>query len=224
MGAPTMAVPRIIELSFSFLAAFLVLILLSFLTARPMLNDVKSEARGLWDDFRSAVGQRNDFLPGVVEGARGFLPGSGKLAERLLEVRAVSMRATDPDEVVASVDAMEAQLRELERCTRSSTGPQQHALFAAQWQNVKMLTRRIQSLRHEYNRAARVYNGLLRVFPQNMVAAAFGFVPLKSYPRTGAVTAEDASEWSRPAYALMTASLSTKQRATARRAPLAGTP
>ncbi len=101
----SMTVSRVVEFSFSFIIAFLVLILISFLTLRPMLKGINLEARADWDAFRRAVAERNELLPGMMEGLRGFQPGLAKLAEKVIETRGISLRAVDQDAIVASVDA-----------------------------------------------------------------------------------------------------------------------
>jgi hypothetical protein len=107
---------------------------------------------------------------------------------------------------------------------RSSPELLRHPLFATQLKNVQMLTRRINSFRQDYNRTARVYNNLLRVFPQNLVAAAFGFVPLRDYPR-GKATGRDADrEWLASGNSIMTTSWSTKRRAADAGTPTAASP
>ena len=44
-----MTLSRIVELGFSFLMAFLLIVLVSFLTLRPTLQEVRSEAREEWE-------------------------------------------------------------------------------------------------------------------------------------------------------------------------------
>jgi len=177
-----MTVSRVVEFSFSFIIALLVIILISFLTLRPMLKGINLEARADWDAFRRAVAERNDLLPGMMEGLRGFQPGLAKLAEKVLETRGISLRAVDQDAIVASVDAMDGYLAEIERIAQSNPALEKYAPFATLWKKAKVLTQRIRFLRDDYSRIARLHNRLLTAFPQNVLAAVFGFVPLKEYP------------------------------------------
>ncbi len=178
----SMTVSRVVEFSFSFIIAFLVLILISFLTLRPMLKEINLEARADWDAFCRAVAERNELLPGMMEGLRGFQPGLGKLAEKVLETRGISLRAADQDAIVASVDVMDGYLAEIERLAQSNSALEKYPPFATLWKKVQVLTQRIRFLREDYNRIARLHNRLLTAFPQNVLAVIFGFVPLKEYP------------------------------------------
>jgi len=177
-----MMMSRIVEFSFSCIIAFLVLILISFLSLRPMLKETGLEARADWDALRRAIAERNEMLPGMVEGLRGSQPGLGKLSEKVLEARAMSLRALDQDSLVASMEAMEGCLAEVERLSQSNPALERHPPFAVLWKKIQVLNQRIRLLREDYSRVARVHNRMLTVFPQNVLAVLFGYVPLKEYP------------------------------------------
>lgn len=173
---------RIIEFCFSFLASFLVLSVISFLTFRPVLKEVRFEARADWDGFMRAVKERNELLPGLIESVKGFEPGHTKLAERLLEARSISTRTPDAAGIVAAVDDIERCLVQIDNLARSRPGLDQYPPFAGSWKRVLRLSQRISYFRSTYNSNVRFYNRLLTMFPQNLLTAVFGFVPLTDYP------------------------------------------
>jgi LemA protein len=177
-----MTLSRIVEFGVSFLMAFLLIVLASFLTLRPALREVRSEARVEWEGFLRAVKDRNEAVPGLVEAVRGFEPTYARAAERLLEARSIAARSKDPGTIVASVDDIESQLRQIQKLAESQRGLDQYPPFATQWKKVGMISQRIAIMRQSYNSSARVYNRLLTAFPQSMLTAAFGFVPLTAYP------------------------------------------
>ncbi len=179
-----MTLSRIVEFGVSFLTAFLLIVLVSFLTLRPTLQEVRSEARADWEGFLRAVKERNEALPGLVEAVKGFEPTYAKPAERLLEARSITVRSKDPGTIVASVDDMERQLKQLQKLAESQPGLDQHPPFATHWKKVRSVSERIDFMRQSYNSSARAYNRLLTAFPQSLLTAAFGFVPLTDYPRT----------------------------------------
>jgi hypothetical protein len=147
-----------------------------------MLKEINLEARADWDAFRRAVAERNELLPGMMEGLRGFQPGLGKLAEKVLETRGISLRAADQDAIVASVDVMDGYLAEIERLAQSNHALEKYPPFGTPGKKVQAVTQRIRFLREDYSRIARLHNRLLTAFPQNVLAVLFGFVPLKEYP------------------------------------------
>lgn len=177
-----MILSRLVEFGVSFLVAFLIIVLASFLSLRPTLWEVRSEARVEWEGFLRVVKDRNEALPGLVEAVRGFEPTYARAAERLLETRSIAARSKDPGNFVASVDDMERQLMQIHELAEAQPRLGQYPPFAIQWKKVKSFSERIISMRERYNCSARAYNRLLTSFPQNVLTAIFGFVPLTPYP------------------------------------------
>lgn len=177
-----MKASRIIEFCSSFLLAFLVLSLISFLTLRPTLKQVRYETRAEWDSFVRAVRERNDLLPGLLEGLRGVEPSRVKMAERVLTARSVSTRSNNPEAIVGAVDVIEQYLDRINKLAHTRPELEQYPPFARQWDQVLKVSRRVSAARRSYNKSVRLYNGLLTPFPQNILAAVFGFVPLTDYP------------------------------------------
>lgn len=182
---------RIIEFCFSFLVAFLVLSVMSFLSLRPVLKEVRFEARAEWDGFVRAVKERNELLPGLIEAVKGFEPGHTKLAESLLEARSISVRTADPGGLVAAVDDIERCLVQIDNLVKTRSGLEQYPPFTGNWKRVVKLTQRISWLRSTYNADVKLYNRLLTPFPQNLITSAFGFVPLTDYPSPGSIGDSD---------------------------------
>jgi LemA protein len=182
-----MTVPRIIEFCVALLVAFLLITLISFLTLRPALKELCVDAGSEWESFLSEVRERNKLLPGLIEAFKGVESGHGKLAATVLEHRAISTRVTDPERIITSVNAIEASLVQLERIANARPEVARYPPFAACWKEVYDITNRINLLRRSYNKTTRVYNRLLNPFPQNLLTAIFGFVPLEEYPPVGTV-------------------------------------
>lgn len=173
---------RIVELVLNFLLAFLVITFISFLSLRPQLQEVRSQAASEWQDFLTVVKERNETLPGLIEAVRGFEPGHARLAQRLLEARGISMRVFEPDKVIAAVDATDRCLAEVDKLQETNAQFRDYPPFAKQWSRAQGLTLRIKVKRELYNKSVEVYNRLLRAFPQSLFTTLFGFVPLQSYP------------------------------------------
>jgi len=186
-----MNVSRIIEFCFSLLVAFLVLSLISFLTLRPTLKQVRYEARAEWDSFVRAARERNDLLPGLLEAIRGIEPSQVKMADRVLTARSVSMRSNNPDGIISAVDVIEQYLERIHKLAHSRPEFEQYPPFARHWDQVLKVSRRVSAARRSYNKSVRLYNGLLTPFPQNILTAVFGFVPLTDYPMGRTVGEEE---------------------------------
>lgn len=173
---------RIVELGFYFFLAFLLVVIGSFISLRPQLNSVRAEAVSEWASFVRAVGVRNSLIPGLVESIRGFDGGHGALTTQLLEARAVSMRTANPDGMVRSVDEMDRYLMQIDKLASSQARLAAHAPFNKHWTETLEISRKICLRRALYNKTVETYNRLLRSFPQSVLAALFGYVPLTPYP------------------------------------------
>ena len=173
---------RVIEFCFALLVAFLVLVVISFASLRPTLNEARMEAKAEWAAFLRAVAARNEAIPGLVEAIRGFESGHAKLVEKILEARSVSMRSNDPDVIVATVAQMDRFLAQVERLAQSNRDLSGYAPFDEHRKRTLQSTYRINCARKSYNANAASYNRLLMPFPQNLLTSVFGFLPLKEYP------------------------------------------
>jgi LemA protein len=173
---------RFIEFCCSVLVSFLVLAFVSLLSLRPALKETRAEAVADWDAFVQAVHERNDLIPGLVEGLKSFEPGHAKLALRLIEAKSISALARDPKLIVQWVDEMDKSLLQIGHLVQSRPELDQHPPFSSAWKNVTRLTDRVLASRRAYNKSVRLYNRLLKPFPQNLLATMFGFVPLQEFP------------------------------------------
>jgi hypothetical protein len=173
---------RIIELCFCFLAALVVLVFLSFFSLRPLLVEFRTAAENEWAEYAEFVSKRNQLLPGVAEALRSFESGHAKLVNRLLQAPAVSLHHRSTEFIAAFGDDVGLSLLEVDKLAKSKPQLEKYPPFEANWQNVRLLSRQIGEKRIGYNTTAAAYNGLLKAFPQNLVCAALGFVPLVIYP------------------------------------------
>ena len=179
---------RIVELVCAALVAFLLVVTISFLLLRPTLKEIRTEARSEWAGFIRSVAERNSLIPGLIESYKGFESGHSRFVERLMQARSISIRSTDPDRIVASVDEINGLLEEIGKLAQSKPGLAQYPPFAMQWKKVEKINHRMSRQRAQYNAIAGSYNRFLNVFPQNLLAVAFGFVPLNVYPVSGNVS------------------------------------
>ncbi len=183
---------KAMEFCVTFLLALLVLSLASFLTVRPVLNEVKVEAGSHWEKFVKSARDRNDLIPGLAESIKGASPGQGKLTGRLFEERSILRRSNDPKEIIASIDEMDRQLNKIGKLAESSSEINSYQPFNQTWKRVISVSADINSRRLMYNQTARRYNELMIPFPQNIFSSIFGFAPLQYYPTN--IFPEDSSQ------------------------------
>lgn len=177
-----MNVNRLIEIAACFLSAFIVISIISFVSLRPFLLDIREEVAADWKAFQDEAGKRSRALSGLAQAIRSYSVGREELADKLLGARLATSSSGDPDKLVAVVDETDRLLARVEHITQSGPDITVYPPFARYWEEIRDGTLRIGFKRELYNRNVAKYNGLLTLFPQNLVATAFGFVPLKSYP------------------------------------------
>jgi LemA protein len=176
-----MSFSRVIEFAFSFLVAFLALSILSFLSARPALQQTRLEAKADWEGLMRSIKERNEVLPSLAEALRGLDPSHAGLSSELLESRAIISRSLDADTILITAGKLDSQLSQIGALVKTNPLLEQHPTFGLHWKNILRISQKIFYLRRAYNSSARLYNRLLSLFPQNVTASIFGFVPLKLY-------------------------------------------
>ncbi len=182
LTTPSRRFAKVMEFSMAFLLALVLLCLVSFMSVRPTLNEIRGEAGANWEKFLKSARDRNELIPGLAESIKGASLGQGKLAGKLFEERSILHRSNDPREIVASIDEMDRQLEKIEKLAQSSVEISGYQPFNQIWKRVAASTSEIRSKRAVYNSSARRYNDLMIPFPQNIFSSLFGFAPLQYYP------------------------------------------
>lgn len=172
---------RVIEFLVLVLVAFLILVAVSFVSLRPTLQELRSEAKLQWDAYVHEVKTRNAVLPRLAEGLRSFDLSLETRAKKLHDARVVAQRVREPDDLIAAADEIDTELDAVADRAAGKPAMMDHAPFAEAWREVVTITRRVRMRRLLYSSRARCYNMLLNSFPQNLVATVFGYVPLDPY-------------------------------------------
>ena len=181
-GSNSKVISRLIEFTCTVLVAFLMLSIISFLTLRPALKEIRGEARTQWERMVNLARDRNDQVQGIVEVLKGFGVIENKWGEKILEERSILLRAADPDSIISSIDETDQRMAKLRQIADSAPELKNHTGFSSQWARIIATDRELRLRRMNYNETAKMYNSLLNPFPQNMLATIFGFVPLHRYP------------------------------------------
>lgn len=181
-GSNSKVISRLIEFACTVLVAFLMLSIISFLTLRPALKEIRGEARTQWEGMVNLARDRNDQVQGIVEVLKGFGVIENKWGEKILEERSILLRAADPDSIISSIDETDQRMAKLRQIADSAPELKNHTGFSSQWARIIATDRELRLRRMNYNETAKMYNSLLNPFPQNMLATIFGFVPLHRYP------------------------------------------
>jgi LemA protein len=166
----------------SILVAFLLLSTVSFFTLRPTLKEIHLDTRQQWEGMLALARERNDLLPGMVETLKGVGLIQSRLGEKMLEERSILSKTTGPETILRSIEETDQMLAKISQIATSSGELKNNNLFQQQWSRINYLNQELKLRRAGYNETSKLYNSLLTSFPQNMIAAVFGFVPLNKFP------------------------------------------
>ena len=172
----------IIKFCCSLLIALLLLSTISFFSLRPTLKEVHSETRKQWENMLTLARERNDLVPGMVETLKGVGLIQNRLGEKMIEERSILSKVTDPSMILRSIEETDQRLAKISQFADSSEELKNNVLFQNQWSKINYLNKELKLRRAGYNETTKLYNSLLTLFPQNMIAAIFGFVPLNQFP------------------------------------------
>ncbi len=176
-----MAYQRAVEFLFTLILACFVIFSISFFSLKPVLLDGREITATQWDAFVRAMADRNGMLPGLAEALRSFEPRYIKVSQALLDARAVSLRISGPQKIIKAANDLDRALDLVEKETKTNGTLLDYGPFSSQWKSVQRESRRVYYARKSYNTSARMYNLLLRPFPQNLLTSAFGYTPLPAY-------------------------------------------
>jgi LemA protein len=173
-----MSAGRFIEYSVVIVLTFVVVALLSFASSRQSLRETRTQVEKQWTEFVQKNHLRSQALPGLVEALRRSASGQSKLAETLLEARLIAARPENRERYLRAVDDIETALVQIRGLTESNPALLEHLPFRRRWIRIDSLTQTISENRRLYNNYVEMYNRLLAVFPQNLVAGILGYLPL----------------------------------------------
>ncbi|MDT8284996.1 MAG: LemA family protein [Thermovirgaceae bacterium] len=128
-----------------------------------------------WSGIDVQLKRRNDLIGNLVETVKGYAKHEREVFERVTEARAAAVSAGSVTERAQAENALTGTLRSLFAVAENYPELKANTNFLDLQQNLGTLESEIQMARRYYNGAARAYNSLIQVFPNNMLAGPFGF-------------------------------------------------
>lgn len=162
-----------------YVALAIAVVLLLFIAAvYNRLVRLRNRMQNAWSDIDVQLKRRHDLVPNLVEAARGYMQHERETLEDVTRARSQAMAsgsdigARIPAEVLLSGAIGKFFLR-------SENYPQLRAAenFQLLQEQITSTENRIAYARQFYNECVRQYNTAIAAFPQNVLAASFGFSP-----------------------------------------------
>jgi LemA protein len=158
--------------------ALVVLFLLFAVVIFNRLVRLRNRLQNAWSDIDVQLQRRHDLVPNLVEAARGYMQHERETLEEVTRARSQAVASdADPRVRVPAEMLLSGAIGNL--LLRSENYPQLRAAqnFQLLQEQITSTENRIAYARQFYNECVRQYNTSLAAFPQNLLAALFGFSP-----------------------------------------------
>ncbi len=144
-----------------------------------------------WAQVDVALQRRADLIPNLVETVKGFAAQERAVIQSVADARAALVGARTPAERMAANAQLDSALARLLVVVENYPQLKSNENFLRLQDELAGTENRIAVERRKYNEAVQRYNTTLELFPNNLVAALFGFTRNNDYFRVepGARTA-----------------------------------
>lgn len=129
-------------------------------------------------DIETFLKQRYDMIPNLVEIVKGYAKHEQETFKQITEMRAKAMSAGSLSEKMELEDQLSKAVSKIIAVAENYPELKANTNFLDLQSSLKDLEDNIQKSRRFYNGAARDFNTLIAVFPNNILAGVFGFSKL----------------------------------------------
>lgn len=170
-----------------FLIVLAVIVVMAILVAGQYNNLVtlRENVSGKWAQVENVYQRRLDLIPNLVETVKGYAAHEKETLQAVVEARAEASQTkidagslTDQSKFNAFVkaqDGLSSVLSRLMVVVERYPDLKANQNFLALQSQLEGTENRIAVERKRYNEAVRTYNTVIKRFPANMMASAFGF-------------------------------------------------
>jgi LemA protein len=154
----------------------LVLVVL-FITIYNTLTKKRILVKEGWSGIGTFLQQRNDMIPNLVETVKGYALHESKTLAEVVMWRNRGVAAKQPGEQMAAGNGMNKALVDFFALAEQYPDLKANANFITLQNDLRDMETKISQSRRYYNGTVRDYNQSIAVFPNNLLASMFGFVP-----------------------------------------------
>jgi LemA protein len=129
-------------------------------------------------DIETFLKQRYDMIPNLVEIVKGYAKHEQETFKEITEMRAKAMSAGSLPEKMELEDQLTKAVSKIIAVAENYPELKANTNFLDLQSSLKDLEDNIQKSRRFYNGAARDFNTLIAVFPNNLLAGVLGFAKL----------------------------------------------
>ena len=130
-----------------------------------------------WSGIGTFLQQRNDMIPNLVETVKGYALHESKTLAEVVMWRNRGVAAKQPGEQMEAGNGMNRALVDFFALAEQYPDLKANANFITLQNDLRDMETKISQSRRYYNGTVRDYNQSIAVFPNNLLAGMFGFVP-----------------------------------------------
>lgn len=128
-----------------------------------------------WSGIGTFLQQRNDMIPNLVETVKGYALHESQTLADVVKWRNRGVAATQPGEQMEAGNGMNRALVDFFALAEQYPDLKANTNFMSLQNDLKEMETKISQSRRYYNGTVRDYNQSIAVFPNNLLAGAFGF-------------------------------------------------
>lgn len=134
-----------------------------------------------WAQVENQLLRRNDLIPGLMESVRGTALQEQQVFGEIARARAAMSGAGTPEQRIEAGRAMDSALSRLLVVVENYPQLRSNEAFMQLMDELAGTENRLATERMRYNEEVQRYNVLIKRFPTNLFATAFGFKPAPYY-------------------------------------------
>jgi LemA protein len=128
-----------------------------------------------WADIDTALRQRHDLIPNLVETVKGYADHESGTLTAVIAARAGAVDASSPDQLVKAEKTLSSALGNLMAIAENYPDLKASANFQTLQGELADIEDKLSASRRAYNAAAANYNTAIQSFPANLIAGMFNF-------------------------------------------------
>jgi LemA protein len=141
------------------------------------LVTARMRVKEAWSDIDIQLKRRFDLIPNLVNTVKGSTNFESDTLEKVIAARSRAMQATTPAQIGQADTALRGALNGFFALAESYPDLKSNQNFIALQNELSDTENKIQSARRFYNSVVTDYNTKLAVFPTNIFASMFSFMP-----------------------------------------------
>ncbi|MCG9479475.1 MAG: LemA family protein [Actinomycetia bacterium] len=165
---------------FGFIGVIIIIGLIFFGYVVDARNDMAAkeiEVENAWAQVQNVYQRRLDLIPNVVASVEAYMQLEKDIFEEIAEARKSINQAQSPDQLENANESINSLIRDLKVVVEDTPELRASETVSELIVELEGSENRIAQERRRFNEAVKDYNTNIKMFPRNMIAGWFGFMP-----------------------------------------------